>query len=203
MMFVPFLPSRLNGGLTPSFFQKWIHVRSCCQHSPAPGPLQVRPPSPVPSTPLSADILFPQRFQGRRSSHGLLPRRRMGDQEHPCQRHQSRIHGCLSLPPPFWPSNEPSLNRDLGISQTALTRVILERDPALKEAWVNLTPMGRIGEPEDLKVLSLSCRYLIRFEADAAGFLSRRAPSSTSRPTRVLSPPVPTCTFELVTPLGW
>lgn len=53
---------------------------------------------------------------------------------------------------------------------TALTRVILERDPALKsvppsydsswstnenpynrETWENLTPMGRIGEPEDLK----------------------------------------------------
>lgn len=34
---------------------------------------------------------------------------------------------------------------------TALTRVILDREPALNEAWTNLTPMGRIGEPEDLK----------------------------------------------------
>jgi len=34
---------------------------------------------------------------------------------------------------------------------TALTRVILDRDPELRDAWVNLTPMGRIGEPEDLK----------------------------------------------------
>jgi hypothetical protein len=40
------------------------------------------------------------------------------------------------------------------IPQTALTRVILDREPALKEAWVGLTPMGRIGEPEDLKVRS-------------------------------------------------
>lgn len=29
--------------------------------------------------------------------------------------------------------------------------MILERDPALRETWENLTPMGRIGEPEDLK----------------------------------------------------
>ncbi|KAI5474749.1 D-arabinitol dehydrogenase [Pseudohyphozyma bogoriensis] len=38
-----------------------------------------------------------------------------------------------------------------GYMATALTRVILDRDPALKETWENLTPMGRIGEPEDLK----------------------------------------------------
>ena len=34
---------------------------------------------------------------------------------------------------------------------TALTRVILDRDPELRDTWTNLTPMGRIGEPEDLK----------------------------------------------------
>lgn len=34
---------------------------------------------------------------------------------------------------------------------TALTRVILDRDPDLRDTWTNLTPMGRIGEPEDLK----------------------------------------------------
>lgn len=34
---------------------------------------------------------------------------------------------------------------------TALTRVILDRDPELRDSWVNLTPMGRLGEPEDLK----------------------------------------------------
>lgn len=38
-----------------------------------------------------------------------------------------------------------------GYMATALTRVILDRDPDLRDAWVNLTPMGRIGEPEDLK----------------------------------------------------
>lgn len=38
-----------------------------------------------------------------------------------------------------------------GYMATALTRVILDRDPELRDAWVNLTPMGRIGEPEDLK----------------------------------------------------
>ena len=38
-----------------------------------------------------------------------------------------------------------------GYMATALARVILDRDPELRDAWVNLTPMGRIGEPEDLK----------------------------------------------------
>jgi len=35
--------------------------------------------------------------------------------------------------------------------KTALTKVILEREPVLNETWTNLTPMGRLGEPEDLK----------------------------------------------------
>lgn len=39
---------------------------------------------------------------------------------------------------------------------TALTRVILDRDPELRDTWTNLTPMGRIGEPEDLKGKSAS-----------------------------------------------
>ncbi|BGP50169.1 hypothetical protein JCM10450v2_006080 [Rhodotorula kratochvilovae] len=38
-----------------------------------------------------------------------------------------------------------------GYMATALTRVILDRDPVLRDAWVNLTPAGRLGEPEDLK----------------------------------------------------
>ncbi|BGP56924.1 hypothetical protein JCM8202_000879 [Rhodotorula sphaerocarpa] len=38
-----------------------------------------------------------------------------------------------------------------GYMATALTRVILDRDPELRDAWVNLTPMNRLGEPEDLK----------------------------------------------------
>ncbi|KAK4330033.1 hypothetical protein RTBOTA2_005376 [Rhodotorula toruloides] len=38
-----------------------------------------------------------------------------------------------------------------GYMATALTRVILDREPELREAWTSLTPQGRIGEPEDLK----------------------------------------------------
>ncbi|BGP09883.1 hypothetical protein NBRC10512v2_005731 [Rhodotorula toruloides] len=38
-----------------------------------------------------------------------------------------------------------------GYMATALTRVILDREPELREAWTSLTPMNRIGEPEDLK----------------------------------------------------
>lgn len=41
-----------------------------------------------------------------------------------------------------------------GYMLTSLTRTILEASPAgkeLKATWENLTPMGRMGEPEDLK----------------------------------------------------
>lgn len=38
-----------------------------------------------------------------------------------------------------------------GYMKTALTKVILEREPVLNDTWTNLTPMGRLGEPEDLK----------------------------------------------------
>ncbi|KAM0746880.1 NAD(P)-binding protein [Meredithblackwellia eburnea MCA 4105] len=51
-----------------------------------------------------------------------------------------------------------------GYMATALTRVILDRDPALRETWENLTPMGRIGEPEDLK------GAVIYLASDASGF---------------------------------
>ncbi|SGY26234.1 BQ5605_C018g08711 [Microbotryum silenes-dioicae] len=51
-----------------------------------------------------------------------------------------------------------------GYMATALTRVILDRDPVLKETWENLTPMGRIGEPEDLK------GAVIYLASDASGF---------------------------------
>ncbi|GAA5976416.1 hypothetical protein JCM11641_006005 [Rhodosporidiobolus odoratus] len=51
-----------------------------------------------------------------------------------------------------------------GYMATALTRVILDRDPELRDAWVNLTPMGRIGEPEDLK------GALIYLSSDASAF---------------------------------
>ncbi|KAF5388989.1 hypothetical protein D9757_005088 [Collybiopsis confluens] len=37
-----------------------------------------------------------------------------------------------------------------GYMATKLTRTILNHDPELKKTWESLTPMGRIGEPEDL-----------------------------------------------------
>lgn len=38
-----------------------------------------------------------------------------------------------------------------GYMLTALTRAILDKDQELKRTWEQLTPMGRMGEPEDLK----------------------------------------------------
>jgi len=38
-----------------------------------------------------------------------------------------------------------------GYMLTSLTRNILDANPALREQWESLTPMGRIGAPEDLK----------------------------------------------------
>ncbi len=35
---------------------------------------------------------------------------------------------------------------------TKLTRTILAHDTELKKTWESLTPMGRMGEPEDLAV---------------------------------------------------
>ncbi|KAJ6531246.1 NAD(P)-binding protein [Mycena capillaripes] len=37
-----------------------------------------------------------------------------------------------------------------GYMLTKLTRTILAHDPELKKTWENLTPMGKMGEPEDL-----------------------------------------------------
>ncbi|KAF8965216.1 hypothetical protein BDZ97DRAFT_1812723 [Flammula alnicola] len=37
-----------------------------------------------------------------------------------------------------------------GYMLTKLTRTVLARDPELKDTWERLTPMGRMGEPEDL-----------------------------------------------------
>ncbi|KAJ7578388.1 NAD-binding protein [Mycena floridula] len=37
-----------------------------------------------------------------------------------------------------------------GYMATALTKAILDKDPALKKTWEELTPMGRLGNPEDL-----------------------------------------------------
>ncbi|KAG8964612.1 hypothetical protein FRC03_001576 [Tulasnella sp. 419] len=38
-----------------------------------------------------------------------------------------------------------------GYMLTALTRAVMEKDQELKRKWESLTPMGRMGEPEDLK----------------------------------------------------
>jgi len=37
-----------------------------------------------------------------------------------------------------------------GYIMTKLTKTILEKNPELKKFWVSLTPIGRMGEPEDL-----------------------------------------------------
>ena len=48
--------------------------------------------------------------------------------------------------------------------QTALTKNILDANPALREKWESLTPMGRIGLPEDLK------GAIVYLASDASGF---------------------------------
>jgi len=37
-----------------------------------------------------------------------------------------------------------------GYMLTKLTRTVLSGDPELKKTWESMTPMGRLGEPEDL-----------------------------------------------------
>jgi len=46
-----------------------------------------------------------------------------------------------------------------GYMATKLTKTILDNDPDLRKTWENLTPMGRIGDPEDLAgaIVYLSC----------------------------------------------
>ncbi|KAM0790130.1 hypothetical protein ACM66B_005454 [Microbotryomycetes sp. NB124-2] len=73
-------------------------------------------------------------------------------------------HMCSSLAVEWATKNIRVNTISPGYMATALTRVILERDPALHDTWVNLTPMGRIGEPEDLK------GAVIYFSSDASAF---------------------------------
>ncbi|KAK4050326.1 hypothetical protein OIO90_005119 [Microbotryomycetes sp. JL221] len=73
-------------------------------------------------------------------------------------------HMCSSLAVEWATKNIRVNTISPGYMATALTRVILERDPALHDTWVNLTPMGRIGEPEDLK------GAVIYFASDASAF---------------------------------
>jgi len=51
-----------------------------------------------------------------------------------------------------------------GYMATSLTRTILDKNPDLKHTWENLTPMGRVGEPEDLK------GAIVYLASDAAAF---------------------------------
>ncbi|GAA5938545.1 hypothetical protein JCM3775_002155 [Rhodotorula graminis] len=60
-------------------------------------------------------------------------------------------HMCSSLAVEWAPKNIRVNCISPGYMATALTRVILDRDPVLRDAWVSLTPMARLGDPEDLK----------------------------------------------------
>jgi len=53
-----------------------------------------------------------------------------------------------------------------GYMLTKLTRTILERDPELKKTWETLTPMGRLGEPEDL------AGAIVFLSSDASRFMT-------------------------------
>lgn len=53
-----------------------------------------------------------------------------------------------------------------GYMLTSLTRTILDKNEELKNTWVNLTPMGRMGEPEDLK------GAVVYLASDASAFTS-------------------------------
>jgi len=51
-----------------------------------------------------------------------------------------------------------------GYMLTKLTRTILSHDPDLKRTWESLTPMGRMGDPEDLKgAIVLLCSDASKF----------------------------------------
>ncbi|CAE6457991.1 unnamed protein product [Rhizoctonia solani] len=58
------------------------------------------------------------------------------------------------------------LSNSPGYMLTSLTRTILDKNEELKNTWVNLTPMGRMGEPEDLK------GAVIYLASDASAFTS-------------------------------
>ncbi|KAG6917917.1 hypothetical protein DXG01_000354 [Tephrocybe rancida] len=53
-----------------------------------------------------------------------------------------------------------------GYMLTKLTRTILENDPDLKKTWESLTPMGRMGEPEDL------AGAIVFLASDASNFMT-------------------------------
>ncbi|KAL0565628.1 hypothetical protein V5O48_016393 [Marasmius crinis-equi] len=53
-----------------------------------------------------------------------------------------------------------------GYMATKLTRTILNHDPELKKTWESLTPMGRIGEPDDLS------GAIVFLSSDASRFMT-------------------------------
>ena len=53
-----------------------------------------------------------------------------------------------------------------GYMLTKLTRNIFERDPELKKTWEALTPMGRMGNPEDL------AGAIVYLTSDASKFMT-------------------------------
>ncbi|KAJ7685576.1 hypothetical protein DFH06DRAFT_46760 [Mycena polygramma] len=53
-----------------------------------------------------------------------------------------------------------------GYMLTKLTKTILAHDPELKKTWENLTPMGKMGEPEDLS------GAVVFLSSDAARFMT-------------------------------
>ena len=56
--------------------------------------------------------------------------------------------------------------RSPGYMLTKLTRNIFERDPELKKTWEALTPMGRMGNPEDL------AGAIVYLTSDASKFMT-------------------------------
>lgn len=53
-----------------------------------------------------------------------------------------------------------------GYMVTSLTRTILDANPDLEETWTSLTPMGRLGAPEDLK------GAIVFLASDASAFVT-------------------------------
>lgn len=49
---------------------------------------------------------------------------------------------------------------------TSLTRTILDNNPDLEATWTSLTPMGRLGVPEDLK------GAIVFLASDASAFVT-------------------------------
>ena len=89
-------------------------------------------------------------------ANGGLACRRVGAVGRPCQLARAWVHARAS-------ASHFRFDADARV-QTALTKNILDANPALREKWESLTPMGRIGLPEDLK------GAIVYLASDASGF---------------------------------